>query len=163
ENDQILGDMNGRFNGNYLHETSLLAAARAHGYTVAAVGKTGPVAIQDLGAAERGDGIIVDEATGTPLGVPLPPAVAQAITAAHLSDMAPPRNRPNRAQNDWFTSVATDVLIPHLRADGKPFVMLFWSPDPDSTQHNQTDSLYKLTPGINGPTSNAAIANAASD
>jgi len=36
----------------------------------------------------------------------------------------------------------------------------FWSRDPDGTQHNQGDSLNKLSPGINGPTSKAAVRNA---
>ena len=38
--------------------------------------------------------------------------------------------------------------------------MVFWSRDPDGTQHNQGDSLGRLIPGINGPTSLAAISNA---
>ena len=41
--------------------------------------------------------------------------------------------------------------------------MVFWSRDPDGSQHNQGDSLLKLTPGINGPTSMAAIRNADDD
>jgi len=39
-------------------------------------------------------------------------------------------------------------------------VLVFWSRDPDGTQHNQGDSLLRVTPGINGPTSLAAIKNA---
>jgi hypothetical protein len=35
----------------------------------------------------------------------------------------------------------------------KLFVVVFWSRDPDGTQHNQGDSLSQLSPGINGPTS----------
>ena len=45
----------------------------------------------------------------------------------------------------------------------KPFVLVFWSRDPDGTQHNQGDSLNALVPGINGPTSLAAIRNADDD
>jgi hypothetical protein len=45
----------------------------------------------------------------------------------------------------------------------KAFVMVFWSRDPDGTQHNQGDSLGRLVPGINGPTSLAAIKNADDD
>jgi hypothetical protein len=45
----------------------------------------------------------------------------------------------------------------------KPFVLVFWSRDPDGTQHNQGDSLNTLVPGINGPTSLAAIRNADDD
>jgi len=37
---------------------------------------------------------------------------------------------------------------------------VFWSRDPDGSQHNQGDSLNTLTPGINGPTSLASIKNA---
>jgi arylsulfatase A-like enzyme len=39
-------------------------------------------------------------------------------------------------------------------------MVVYWSRDPDGTQHNQGDSLNKLTPGINGPTTRLAIANA---
>jgi arylsulfatase A-like enzyme len=39
-------------------------------------------------------------------------------------------------------------------------VLVFWSRDPDGSQHNQGDSLNTLTPGINGPTSMASIRNA---
>ena len=41
--------------------------------------------------------------------------------------------------------------------------MVFWSRDPDGTQHNQGDSLNTLSPGINGPTTLAAIRNASND
>ncbi|PNA38556.1 alkaline phosphatase family protein, partial [Pseudomonas sp. MPR-AND1A] len=40
---------------------------------------------------------------------------------------------------------------------------VFWSRAPDGTQHNQGDSLQTLAPGINGPTSLAAIKNASND
>src|SRR5206468_8623887 len=40
------------------------------------------------------------------------------------------------------------------------FVLVFWSRDPDGSQHNQGDSFHTLVPGINGPTSLAAIRNA---
>src|SRR6185312_11505108 len=66
----------------------------------------------------------------------------------------------NVEQQDWFAKVATEVILPRFKKDGKPFVVVFWSRDPDGTQHNQGDSLNQLTPGINGPTSLAAIKNA---
>jgi hypothetical protein len=47
-----------------------------------------------------------------------------------------------------------------FKARNKPFVLVFWSRDPDGTQHNHGDSLNSLTPGINGPTSLASIKNA---
>jgi hypothetical protein len=56
--------------------------------------------------------------------------------------------------------VATKVLLPGFAADNKPFVLLFWSRDPDGTQHNQGDSLQQLAPGINGETSRRGLQNA---
>jgi predicted AlkP superfamily pyrophosphatase or phosphodiesterase len=54
----------------------------------------------------------------------------------------------------------TKVVLPLFKERGKPFMLVFWSRDPDGTQHNQGDSLGRLLPGINGPTSLAAIRNA---
>ena len=51
EDDAMLGLMNQRFGGNYLGETSLLQAARAKGYATAALGKEGPVGVQDVSFA----------------------------------------------------------------------------------------------------------------
>ena len=39
-------------------------------------------------------------------------------------------------------------------------MLVYWSRDPDGSQHNQGDSLNTVTPGINGPTSMAGIKNA---
>ena len=66
----------------------------------------------------------------------------------------------NVAQQDYFADVATKVVLPMFKERNKPFVLVFWSRDPDGTQHNQGDSLNTVTPGINGPTSLAAIKNA---
>jgi len=52
------------------------------------------------------------------------------------------------------------VLLPMFKARNKPFIIVVWSRDPDGSQHFQGDSLNTLTPGINGPTSLAAIKNA---
>ncbi len=59
--------------------------------------------------------------------------------------------------------VTTRAILPMFKERDKPFVLVFWSRDPDGTQHNQGDSLNSLTPGINGPTSLAAIRNADDD
>jgi hypothetical protein len=45
ENDATLGELNTRFNGNYLNEETVLAAARKAGFLTAAVGKVGPAAV----------------------------------------------------------------------------------------------------------------------
>jgi hypothetical protein len=51
-------------------------------------------------------------------------------------------------------------VLPMFKARNKPFVLVFWSRDPDGSQHNNGDSLNTVTPGINGPTSMAGIKNA---
>jgi hypothetical protein len=66
----------------------------------------------------------------------------------------------NIVQQAYFADVASKVVLPMFKARDKPFVLVFWSRDPDGTQHNHGDSLNSLTPGINGPTSLASIKNA---
>src|SRR3569833_2768079 len=46
-----------------------------------------------------------------------------------------------------------------FKARNKPFVLVFWSRDPDGTQHNQGDSRNQILPGINGPSTMASIRN----
>jgi len=177
EDDGVLGDLNQRFNGDYLNETSLLAAAHAAGFSTAAIGKLGPTAIQDVTARDGKTTLVIDDETGQSDGLPLPADVLAAIKADGLSTTAPDRGLntdpgdyirsgvhvANVEQQDWFAHVATDVVLPRFKAAGKPFAMVFWSRDPDGTQHNNGDSLNSLTPGINGPTSLAAIRNASND
>ena len=177
ENDATLGHMNERFEGNYLTEDSLLAAARAQGFQTAVLGKLGPAAIQDVTARDGASTLVFDDSTGRPGGFPLPADVREAIRAAGLPDSPPGREAnaregdwktpgalvTNKAQQDWFVAVIRQVLLPRFKASGKPFVIVFWSRDPDGTQHNQGDSLNQLVPGVNGPTSLAAIRNASDD
>jgi arylsulfatase A-like enzyme len=177
ENDEMLGLINRRFQGNYLGETSLLQAARAKGYATAVLGKEGPTGVQDLSALDGAGAILIDSASGGAGGMVISPQVAAAIRAAGLSPAPPQRGgefsggdfktpgtlKANVAQQDWFVGVATRVLIPRFKAESKPFVLIFWSLDPDGTQHGNGDSLNSLTPGINGPTSRAAIRNASND
>jgi hypothetical protein len=66
-------------------------------------------------------------------------------------------------QQDYFAAVTTKAVLPLFKERNKPFVLVFWSRDPDGSQHNQGDSLNALVPGINGPTSLAAIHNADDD
>jgi arylsulfatase A-like enzyme len=178
EDDADLTFVNGLFGGNYLTEESLLAQARAQGYQTASIGKKGPTSVHDM-TGRDGSFIIIDDGTGGPKddGIPLPADIKAAIKAAGLPTTAPDRglnasagayNMPgakvaNVEQQDWFTKVATDVLLPRFKKAHKPFAMVFWSRDPDGTQHYQGDSLNTLTPGINGPTAMAGIRNASND
>jgi hypothetical protein len=114
---------------------------------------------------------IVDDSTGRS-GLPLPPLLATAMNAHGISLMAPPRDQPpgtnttpgslhaNIQQQRWMIDVVTKTVLPAFEDAGKPFLLLFWSRDPDGTQHNQGDSLGTLFPGINGPTARAALRNA---
>ena len=180
EDDEALGLLNQRFGGDYLGETGFLEAARRAGYSTAAVGKLGPTAVEDV-TDRGGESIVVDDNTGSSApgakGFPLPADFRQAMKTAGLELVARDRGLntspgyynlagtrvPNSYQQDWFTDVATKVVLPRFKAANKPFVMVFWSRDPDGTQHNEGDSLQSLTPGINGPTSLAAIRNASND
>jgi arylsulfatase A-like enzyme len=179
EDDAVLALMDQRYGGDYLDEVSLLGAARAQGFSTASVGKLGPTLIQDVTQRDGVGTIVIDDATGSkaPDGIPLAPDVASAIKAAGLPVAAPDRglnsdpgayNMPgvrvaNVEQQDWFAKVVTDVLLPRFKAAHKPFALVFWSRDPDGTQHNQGDSLNALSPGINGPTTMAAIRNVSND
>ncbi len=180
ENDLVLGDLAAHFRtGNFLNEASLLALARAHGFNTAAIGKLGPVAIQDITELKptehhfrKPQTIILDDSTGIDGGVPLTDEVQSALLAAGLGTKPTPRNQPtgtafipgtlaaNVGQQKWFADAATKVVLPKFVHSGRPFVLVFWSRDPDGTQHNQGDSLNQLRPGINGPTSKAAVTNA---
>lgn len=180
ENDLVLGDVSDHVaGGNFLNEISLLAVARTHGFNTAAIGKLGPVALQDITQLAPADGhltvpttVILDDSTGSPGGVPVAPDIQAALSAAGLGSKPTPREQPtgtaftpgtlaaNVGQQRWFADAATRVILPAFARNGRPFVLLFWSRDPDGSQHNQGDSLGKLQPGINGPTSRAGITNA---
>lgn len=177
ENDTVIDEVDDHFAGNYLNEETILKAARQAGLSTATVGKVGPALIFDSTDRTGGPTIVVDDATGSAAGIPLAPAVAQAMQAAGLPLAAPARGAngnpgnattpgtkvANVVQQDYFADVVTKVVLPMFKARNTPFVLVFWSRDPDGTQHFQGDSLDQLTPGINGPTSLAAIKNADDD
>ncbi len=168
ENDTVLGDVDQHFSGNYLDETTILKLARDKGYSTAAIGKLGPVLIFDSTARTGEATIIVDDATGSGKGIPLSAEMTERLKAANLPLICPPRgaNRnpgtltPNIVQQDYFSAVATKAILPLFREHDRPFILVYWSRDPDGTQHAQGDSLNSLVPGINGPTSLKAIRNA---
>ncbi len=180
EDDDMQAQMNGRYAGNYLGEVTLLAAARAKGYATAVIGKHGPTGLLDVTSRDGEGTIEIDDDTGGRdggHGIPLAAEITAALKAAGLETLPPDRglnggggsfNMPgvqvaNVEQQDWMAAVATKVLLPRFKAQGRPFILVFWSRDPDGTQHGQGDSLNALEPGINGPTSKAAIRNASND
>jgi Type I phosphodiesterase / nucleotide pyrophosphatase len=174
ENDAVLGEMDAHFNGNYLNEKTVLNAARDAGYSTAMVGKVGPALIFDHMARDGEHTIVIDDQTGRPGGIPVSAEMLAALKAGELEAVAPMRGEngktgnattpgtlvANVQQQGYFADVVTKVLLPMFKKRGQPFLLVFWSRDPDGTQHFQGDSLGQLTPGINGPTSLAAIKNA---
>ena len=160
ENDAMLGAMNDHFGGNYLNEESLLAAARRSGFATAVMGKVGPTAIQDVTQRDGSGTIVIDDGFGKPGGIPVAADILDSIKAAGLAPTAPAVGFPNVEQQRYMMAVATRVVLPKLAASGKPFAFLYWSRDPDITQHTTKDGLGKLTPGINGPAGRAGIKNA---
>ena len=196
ENDPILADLNAQFKGtfdssdpdtfsyyNFLNEETLLQIARGAGYNTAAVGKLGPVLIQDVTQGNRGadgkvpvpDTVIIDDSTFSTAGVPVSDTIKTALTNAGLQTTAalstlrvqpsgnnttPGTLSANVAQQQYFADATTKAILPTFKQDGDPFALVYWSRDPDGTQHNNGDSLNSLTPGINGLTSQAAVKNA---
>jgi predicted AlkP superfamily pyrophosphatase or phosphodiesterase len=177
ENDAVLGDVDEHFGGDYLSEETILKMARIKGFSTAAIGKVGPTLIFDH--TDRADrpglhSIVIDDSTGAKTGVPLSDEMKAALEKANLPLVAPSRGDnakagdaktpgttvANVAQQAYFADVASKIVLPMFKARGKPFVLVFWSRDPDGSQHNTGDSLNTVTPGINGPTSLAGIKNA---
>jgi hypothetical protein len=146
--------MNDHFGGNYLNETSLMAAAREAGFATAIMGKVGPTSIQDVTQRDGKGTIVIDDAFNTDAGIPVAPEILNAIKAAGLDANAPKTEAPNDKQQQYMISVATKVVLPKLTASGKPFAMLYWSRDPDMSQHVQKDNT------INGPTGRDGIKDA---
>jgi Type I phosphodiesterase / nucleotide pyrophosphatase len=172
ESDPALGDVDEHFSGDYLDEATILKLARAKGYSTAAVGKVGPTLIFDHTERTGTQTIIIDDATGSPKGIPLSAEIAARLKAADLALAPPPRGAnanyagtrvANVVQQDYFAAVTTRAILPLFKARDRPFVLVFWSRDPDGAQHYQGDSLNALIPGINGPTSLAGIRNADDD
>jgi predicted AlkP superfamily pyrophosphatase or phosphodiesterase len=177
ESDVVLGDVDEHFSGNYLDQATILKLARDKGYSTASVGKIGPALIFDPTERSGTQTVLVDDATGTPKGIPLSAEVTDRLKAANLAAAAPSRGangKPgnvttpgtltaNVEQQNYFAAVTTQVVLPMFKDRSKPFVLVFWSRDPDGSQHNQGDSLNTLVPGIDGPTSLAAIRNADDD
>jgi predicted AlkP superfamily pyrophosphatase or phosphodiesterase len=180
EHDRVLRDVDEQFNGDFMNEDTLLKAARNAGYSTAAIGKLGPTLLFDHTERTGTKTVTIDDQTGALdkegalIGIPLSDEMKAALETAGLPLATPSRGDNGKAgdakvpgtvvanigQQTYLADVATKVVLPMFKARNKPFVLVYWSRDPDGSQHNQGDSLNELTPGINGPTSMAAIRNA---
>jgi predicted AlkP superfamily pyrophosphatase or phosphodiesterase len=177
ESDPVILDADAHFAGDYLDGETLLKMARERGYSTAAIGKLGPTLIFDHTDKIGSEGlhsIVIDDATGGKDGVPLSSEMKDALVKANLPLATPSRGENGKSgdartpgtttanvqQQTYMAEVATKVILPMFKARNRPFVLVFWSRDPDGSQHNNGDSLNAVTPGINGPTSMAGIKNA---
>src|SRR3954465_6549143 len=171
ESARVLTEVDQHFSGNYLNEETILAAARTAGYSTAVFGKLGPALIFDHTASDGQTTVIIDDATGTPNGVKLPPEIADAFAREGFPTAPPGRGENGKAgnattpgtqvtnteQQQYFVDAATRFVLPLFKARGKPFVLVYWSRDPDGTQHNQGDSLGQLVPGAHGSPRGPAV------
>jgi len=176
EDDCVLRDMKDHFHDGYMGQTTLLGAALASGrYNVAILGKKGPAAIQNTGSLDAKDarvddplGVFIDDATNratNPDGTPtkstmLHGGLGAEAFAATGDDRPAFTAAPNLTQQAWLVSIAAQALVPDLKDNGKPFVLFYWSRDPDATQHSAIDSEGRLVPGINSPSARVAIGSA---
>jgi arylsulfatase A-like enzyme len=161
ENDTVLAEMNQKFGGNYLNEETLFARARAQGFSTAVIGKLGPTRIADSTAAPDGsETLILDDNTGHEDGFGLPGWFTREMKTAFVGREAPKSGVPNIEQEVYLMKATTRIVLPHFKEAGKPFALLFWSRDPDMSQHNTKDSLGEYEPGINGPSGKAGTRDA---
>ncbi len=172
EDDPVLAELDARASG-LLGEKTLFQAALEAGYGTAAIGKYGPVALQ-LPSALRARTILVDDRTGHTGGIELSPAIRERMAKSGLAPLAPGRGAngeagdqrergtrvANLGQQTWFSAVTTRAVLPELKSRRRPFLLVYWSRDPDGTEHNQGDSPRALEPGITGPTALAAVRDA---
>ena len=164
QDNAVLKELNTHHEGNFIAEKSIMAAAREKGYFTAALGKVGPVGLQDLTQIDGKTTIFFDDDTGKKNGIELRPDVVEMLNKNNLALETPgraqrdnPGKSTNSVQQKYYRDIVTKVLLPHAKETGKPFMLVYWSSDPDGTQHSNRDSENQLTPGINGPTSFAAI------
>ena len=174
ESDPVLGDVDEHFSGDYFNQETVMRAARAAGLSTATIGKLGPALIFDHTERSGEQTIVIDDSTGRSGGIPLSAEMQKRLRGAGLDLQTPTRGENGRSgnfqtpgtlvantvQQDYFIKATTKAVLPLFKERGTAFMLIFWSRDPDGTQHNQGDSLLRLLPGINGPTSLAAIRNA---
>ena len=154
----MLTELNQHHGGNFIAERTLMQAAREKGYLTAALGKVGPVGIHDLTQLGGKTTIFFDDDTGKKNGIELRPDVVEMLKKAGLALETPgraqrsetPGKTTNIIQQKYYRDIVTKVLLPHYKETGKPFMLLYWSSDPDGTQHSQLDSENDLDGGKRG-------------
>jgi hypothetical protein len=148
ESDAALGDLDATFAGNALNEDTILRAAAAASISTAIIGRQGRSLVFDHTDRAARQTMIVDDLTGHPGGIALAPELQTTLQEFGLASAAPAPNSPADARK-WFAGVAL-AMLPTFKDRHKPFLMVFWSHDPDGTPPGQGDSPMHLVPGSNG-------------
>jgi hypothetical protein len=146
----VLGDLDAHFGANFLNEEAIGKRTRDNGLSTAIIGKVGPTLLFDH--TERGRRrVVVDHTTGSAQGIPIfaeprqalargwpsrPPTPGRAVKGAPGNATTPGAKVANVAQQDYFVAVAAAQLRLFAARD-KPFLLVFWSCDPDRNQHNE--------------------------
>ncbi len=148
----ILDDTTGRTGGVPLRSDIATAIANDAYFTNTFVNTTPPLTTKVTITPDRSNGAPACTAPGVPVE-------CRNSNGFSGSNTIPGTAQANLKQQQYFTDVITRAILPTFKAQAKPFALVYWSRDPDGSQHNQGDSLNSLTPGINGPTSQAAVQN----
>ncbi len=143
ENDRMLADLDDHFGGNYLGEDTLMASRAPPATTPPPSASLARSRVQDVEALAPVNGgyppfpagIVIDDATGTAAGPPLPPTLIKALALEGIPPEAPTRSNgygatsqfnngysgdrtkagtliANIVQQQWFADAATRVILP---------------------------------------------------
>ena len=163
QNNAVLSELNQHHGGNFIAERSIMAAAREKGYFTAGLGKvarSGSTILPSLTARPRFFSTTTRQENWHRLAAGCRRNAQEGRTGARNGGACATQNpgkSTNIIQQKYYRDIVTKVLLPYFKENKKPFMLLYWSSDPDGTQHSQRDSINDLVPGINGPTSLAAI------
>ena len=170
DSNAVPGELDEHFAGDYLNEETALRSAAQANISTASIGKLGPSLIFDHTERTGQQTVIVDDQTGHPGGIPLSPEMQVGLREFAVPAEAPTRGdnvgdgdgkspgtpAAGSAQGNWFVDVTTKAVLPMFKSRHKSFALVFWSHAPEGMR-NQGEPSLRLIPGINGPTSLAAI------
>ena len=103
-NSRIRRELDRHFGGDYLNQETVVKAARARGFSTAVIGKNEPASLFDHTEQSGELTILLDDATGSPSGIPLSAEVKAALRAANLPLATPPRGENARVRSCYRCS-----------------------------------------------------------
>ena len=165
QDNAVLSELNQHHGGNFIAERSIMAAAREKGYLTAAPrqGRAGrnprsdPARRQDHDFFRRRYRQEERHRVAAGCGRDAQEGRIGAGNARARPTREPRQVHQYRSADNIIATSSPRCCCRISRRARKPFMLLYWSSDPDGTQHSQRDSINELVPGINGPTSLAAI------